>query len=288
MLFPQDKNIAPIDKQQWENEILEERIMQASDTIANQNALLTGFGILYNIITVTIALIAIALPILTYQFGIKPSQNALKEFEKNIDKKILDFLNRKRDEQIEEAIENLKSQNRELQSNAILFLSFSQYQKFSDQQLFKIFKLLNSGELDSADEGAIAYSVSNQQNEYATEYFTKAVEKVNPTIKYAAIRYFAITDIKNYLPVLKKIIADASKRDSEYFALVVHLSNISKKVAFTILNSREIIDILSSEDLISLKPLIPSIEQQLLVAPADLEGTYLIKRINRTAEKQGI
>lgn len=184
-------------KQEWKNEILEERLKQASDTISNQNSLFDGFGVIYAIITIIIAFISIALPISIYLFSIKPSKKALKEFENNADKKMADFLSKSRNKQIEQAIENLKSQNQELINNAGMLLQLTQPQEFTDEHLYKLVMLLKSGDIDQVTKGTIAYIVSNRESNYATDFFSTAIEdKENVNIKNAAIKYFKIFGIK--------------------------------------------------------------------------------------------
>lgn len=96
---------------EWEKEVLEKRLEQASDTIANQTSMIEGFGTFYTIVGILIAAIGLILPAITYVLGIRPSQKALQEFEQNADKKIENFLSKKRNKQIEQAISDLKSDN---------------------------------------------------------------------------------------------------------------------------------------------------------------------------------
>jgi len=87
-------------------------------------------------------LIAIGLPIITYQFGVKPSQNALKELETNLDNKVAAYLEKTRNEQVKKSIEHLKGDNNDLKGQAISFLSLTQHEGFSDEQMFEFFRLL--------------------------------------------------------------------------------------------------------------------------------------------------
>ncbi|MGQ0829408.1 MAG: hypothetical protein ACT4ON_13550 [Bacteroidota bacterium] len=274
------------EKWEWKGQILEERLKQASDTIANQNSLLDGFGVLYTIITIIITLIAVAVPILTYQFGVKPSQNAIKEFENNADKKFENYLSKTRNEQIEQAIENLKSQNQELKLNAINYLSLTQYQGFTDLQLYKLFVLLKSTDFDQTIEVNIAYIISNKKNDYATDYFTQIIKdgSKNISIKHAAIRYFTNIGIDNYLDLFKDLLAKSTDKQSEYFMLLAHVANANKKAVKRLLNAKELIDLLDMNDLKKSQEGILSNKNQWQISDEELEQSYLNKEFQRLSQ----
>jgi hypothetical protein len=268
------------ERQTWKNEILEERLKQASDTIANQNSLFDGFGVLYAIITIVITLIAIALPILTYQFGIKPSQKALKEFEANSEKKFETYLNKTRNKQIEQAIENIKSQNQELKNNAVSFLSLTQHQGFTDQQLYRIYVLLKSNEIDQMTKGTIAYTISNRKSDYATDYFTEALkDPMNINVKYAAIRYFANIGIEQYLSILKDLVANADDKNTEFNTIAVYVGQVNKNAIKVLLSNKPIIDLLDEAAIEKQKLTLPSFKTSWQLTDEEIEKSYLNERI---------
>jgi len=267
-------------KLSWKNEILEERLKQASDTISNQNSLFDGFGVLYSIITIVITLIAIALPILTYQFGVKPSQDALKDFEANSEKKFETYLNKTRNKQIEQAIENIKSQNQVLKTNATMFLSLTQHQGFTDQQLYKLFMLLKSDEVDQVTKGTIAFAISNRKSDHATNYFTEELKSPkNINVKYAAIRYFANIGIEAYLSVFKDLISNATDKNAEFNIVTISAGQANKNAVQFLLNDKSIIDQLGDDALRMQKLTIPSLKTSWQLTDEEIDKTYLSEKI---------
>ncbi|HMK24425.1 MAG TPA: hypothetical protein VK483_00245 [Chitinophagaceae bacterium] len=265
------------------NVILEERLKQASDTISNQNALSDGFGVIYTIITIIVALLGIVLPILTYQFGIKPSQKALKEFENNIDKKFEQYLIDSRNSQIEQATENLKSQNQELKSNAVTFLSLTQHQGFNDQQLFKLFLLLKSSNIDQTTKGTIAYSISNRKSDFATEYFYEALkDSSNVGVKYAALRYFANIGIENHLKIYRDLISQANDKLLEFSTILIHNGSINKNANIILINDKEFIDGLGVTATNSLRNDFEIYSKSWQINEEDISNSYLKKVMTKT------
>lgn len=269
-----------IAKQEYKNQILEQRIQQASDTISNQNSLFDGFGVLYAIITIVIALIGIALPVLTYQFGIKPSQDALKEFENNADKKMEEFLAKTRNKQIEQAIENIKSDNQELKTNAVTYLSLTQHQGFSNEQLFKLFTLLKSDKIDQVTKGTIAYTISNRKSDYATEYFKEAIlEPKNVNVKYAATRYFANVGIEDFLDVIRELVSSFTDKNTELNTLLIHMANTNKAAVKILINDKELIDTLNKKDIEA----VSNFKASWQLSDKEFEESYLNERIKNAS-----
>ena len=271
------------EKAQWKNEIFEQRVQQASDTIANQNSIIDGFGVLYGIITVVIALIAIALPILTYQFGIKPSQNALKEFEKNADKRMEDFLEKTRNKQIEQAIENIKSQNPELKNKATTFLSLTQYQGFTDEQLYKLFLILKSENVDEITKGQIAFSISNKKSDYATEYFTTALQNNYISVKYAAIKYFDNIGFDNHSDIFRDLISKSEDKYTELVSLLNILYTLNKKSILMVINNKDVVDSLDQKALKAFKEELSSLNVIWKFNDNEFEKSYLNEKAKNTS-----
>jgi len=65
-------------------EILEQRLEQASNTIANQNFFLNNFGVIYVIITIIVGILAFGLPLAVYLLGLKPTQKELEKLENKV------------------------------------------------------------------------------------------------------------------------------------------------------------------------------------------------------------
>lgn len=271
------------EKQNWKNEILNDRLQQASDTISSQNSLLDGFGVLYTIITIIIALIGVVLPVLTYQFGIKPSQDALKEFEKNADKKIKDYLKQTRQEQINKSIEHLKGDNIELKGQAISFLSLTQHEGFTDNELFEFYRLIKSGKLSETHIGTVAYLLGSRVNEYANDVFGDIELLKSNVIKSSAYQYIPKVGFKNFIQPLKRLLTDNTNQYGEFYTLLIFSNMNDSKSALEILNNNELIDTLTVETLKTMKSALKSSLQNIKITEEDYEKTYLYKKIENTS-----
>ena len=270
------------EKQEWKNEVLSDRLRQASDTISNQNSLLNGFDVLYTIITIIIALIGIVLPILTYQFGIKPSRTALKEFERNADKKIEDYLNKTRKEQIKNSIEHLKGDNVALKQQAISFLSLTQHEGFTDQELFEFFRLIKTDELSDTHIGSVAYLLSSRVNEYANEIFSNVEILKSNYIKSSAYQYISKAGVKNFIHPLKTFLANNTNQYSEFIALLAHFNIYDTNSTIEILNNNELVDTLTVETLTSLKDTKKNLLRNIKITEEEYKETYLYRKIENT------
>lgn len=271
------------EKQEWEKEVLNDRLQQASDTIANQNSLLDGFGVLYTIITIIIALIGVVLPVLTYQFGIKPSQDALKEFENNADKKIKDYLKETRQEQIKKSIEHLKGDNVELKGQAVSFLSLTQHEGFTDQELFEFYRLIKSGKLSDTQIGSVAYLLGSRVNEYANEVFGDTELLKSNVIKSSAYQYIPKVGFKNFIQPLKKFLTDNTNQYGEFFTLLIFSNTNDSNAVMEILNNNELVDTLTNETLKTMKSAMKSSLENIKITEDEYKGTYLYKKIENTS-----
>jgi hypothetical protein len=281
------KTVSQNEKLIFENEqlknqykVLSERMEQASDTINNQNSLFSGFSIIYTIITIIIALLGIVLPILTYQFGIKPSQKALKEFEQNIDKKLEKYLIKTRNKQIEQAIENLSSQDQELKISALNFLSITNHQGYSEQQIFKLFQLLQSDKLDELKKSTLANLLSSKKNEFATEYFKKAIIENWMYSKYAAIKYFSNIGIENHITLFRNLIKESIDKNSEFYQILTYAGISNKNAAIYLINDKEFIDNIDSETLKIFKSNGNSLAKSFQLNEDEFVSSYLKEKLS--------
>ncbi len=267
-------------KQEWKNEILNQRLEQASETISSQSSLLSGFGILYTIITIVIALIGVALPILTYQFGIRPSKEALKEFKINADNIIKSYLKETRQKQISQSIEDLKGDNTEKQAQAISFLAVTQHEGFNDQELFEFYRLIKSGKVNSQFTNTIAYLLSSKTNQYADEIFSDTELLKLDAIKHSAFQYFIKAGVKNYIQPLKKFLENNENQRNDFFMLLALSGDESSQIV--ILNSNELVDTLTSETLKNLNRTMTNLLQTMKLPNGKYTTTYFYRKIEST------
>ncbi|MDV3677284.1 hypothetical protein CMU30_17105 [Elizabethkingia anophelis] len=227
--------------------ILEERISQATETITNQNSVISSFGTLYTIITIVLALLGIVLPILTYQFGIKPSRDALKEFEEKSEKRFNDFLRGKMKKEINRAIENLENKDNQIKNNAINFLQLNSHQGFNQDQILKILKIINDEGVDEETSNKLLYCISCQKNEDLKGYYIEYLKTSNKFDKiYYCILFFSYYEYREYKEYIKQFILN-NEDEAAYLTVASCLVKHSKKDFHSFfLNDNEIIDNLSS------------------------------------------
>ncbi|OYU78924.1 MAG: hypothetical protein CFE23_16410 [Flavobacterium sp. BFFFF1] len=274
------------DKIKYENAVLKERLEQASDTINNQNSMVSGFSVIYTIITIIIALLGISLPILTYFFGIRPSQKALIEFEKNIDSKMAEYLEESRNKQIDQAIENLSEADQELVINAINFLSITNHQGFKENQIFKLFHVLKESNLDDPKKMVIANLLSSKKNIYATEYF-KSVLQLKNNFKSAAIKYFANNGLSENVNLFRDSLKETSDQNKEFHMILYYCSGTNINAVIFLLNDKEFIDIIDSDFANIIKTNIQhgisSFAQSYGLTENQLKDTYLFKKFSNAS-----
>jgi hypothetical protein len=229
---------------------LNEQLILAKETIQAQNSLIDGFGTLYAWITIIIAILGLVLPILIHQFGIKPARQAVTDLQKDIDKKIENFLKSNRDKQITQAINNLESENPELRNNAINYLSLTQHEGYNEEQSFKIYKLLKSKKVDDTARLSLAYTFSHKRNEYGDDFFPEILKNnSNPNLKFYAFRYIANAGVKNYLDILHDFLSKIDSKENDYITMMVSFQQVSKEALLILINESKIIDLFSNEQI---------------------------------------
>lgn len=269
---------------EYKDLIYEKRIQQASETIANQNAMISSFSTLYSVITIILALIGISLPILTYQFGIKPSQKALKEFQENADAQIEKFLVVNRDRQIDKAIENIQSKSLELKNNALNFLSLTTHEGFTNSQIDKMIILLYSNDIDEKTKSSIAFSIMTKKHPSSTNYFRKVFEENLKDQFYSAFTYFKNTDSFEYFDLIKNLLAKSPKQYDDFNLLSIYLSQQSQEDILKYLNNSPIIDILNDDTIKALKGSIETYRKHTWkIEKEEFEKTYLYKRLSASS-----
>ncbi len=268
----------PVIRQELRQSKLDQEISLAEKTISAQNSLLDGFGALYSWITIIIALLGLALPVLTYLFGIRPANKARKELQKNLDEKIASYLQKNRDLQIDQAIENITSDNAELRLNALNYLSLTQHQGFVDQQFFKIYQVLRYGKIDDTSKAILTMILSSKKSIYADEFFKSADIKV-PNMKYYAIKYFVTAGFESYLDQIIEMVKTSNDKSIEYMGIIGNLQSMDKEHILTIMNNKEINNLLSNDDLIKCKNSIAGLRKTWNL-PDEIDNSDLMKRIS--------
>ncbi|RDK82785.1 hypothetical protein [Marinirhabdus gelatinilytica] len=253
-----------------------EIIKQASTTIEYQSELISSFGTIYTILTILIAIIAVGLPIVVYQFGIKPSKDALKQLENNLDEKVAIYLSKNRSQQIAKSIKDLGEDDAELKAQAISFLSLTLHEGFTDQEMFEFNRLIKSGKLSDSHLGSIAYLLGSRVNEYANDIFSDAKYLKNNNLKVQAFQYISKIGLDNFMEPVLELFKKTDNQYGEFINLLTFVNINSKSEALKVFNNKELIDILSDE---TLKNIGRTIENSIkhMNINIDLKETYLKK-----------
>ncbi|PRA94555.1 hypothetical protein CQ046_22480 [Chryseobacterium sp. MYb7] len=228
--------------------ILEERINQATETITNQSSMISSFGTLYTVITIILAFIGVVLPILTYQFGIKPSRDALKEFEEKSETKFNTFLKERRVKEFDNAIENLKSEDNQVRTNGLNFLTFNIHYGFNKNQILKILEIISNTN-DESFSDQLLHCISQERNEDLKKYYLRYLQTT--TYKPGATIYYCLTFLSYYnYNEYKNELKTYISNDNGFSTFLTACSHLCKNNDFIdLLNDKSIIDNLSLESL---------------------------------------
>lgn len=261
---------------------LELKLEDSKNTISFLNSVIGTFSAFLTGLGIFIAIIALIVPFATYHYAVKPSREALKDLEKNFDNRLEQYLWENRNNQINKAIEKIKDGNAEEKSQAISFLSFTQSEGLTDEQLFQIYRLLKKNQADYSIKSQLSFILSSRRTDYASELFNSSDVKDDPVIRQMAMLYYAKTGYKNNYKGLNSIISEKNNQDINFNSFIgnLHLYN-SSDVAEAICDNK-LIDILSKETLTKLKKSFPNYIKSLGLN-VDFENSYLNDRIKNNA-----
>ncbi|WP_295122630.1 hypothetical protein [uncultured Chitinophaga sp.] len=223
---------------------LAKKIEDASQTMEYLNSVVNSFGQIFTVLGIFIGIVSLALPIVMYQFGIKPSRLALQELEDNIDRRLAMSLSDVRQREIDAAIENLELGNTELRNRAISYLSLTQYGGYSDQQLFRLYSLLKKQHNQPNIKSQIAYILSTKKSEYADDLFSGEILLKDPAIKQMAFLYFTNTGFKNYKKQLV-LVLKTTDSGSEFLTFAYNLAQHSHSELLELLHDEELVNLAS-------------------------------------------
>ena len=255
------------------------RFKDASNMIDYQNNLVGSFGVIFTVLTILIALLTLGLPILTYQFGIKPSQKALRDIEINMDSRLEKYLKENRDKQIEQALANLKSDSTELRTQGLNFLALTHHQGLTDAQMFKLFYLVKKNMGEQSVKSQLSFVLSTRKNEYADELFNDEMYLDDKAIKPMALMYFVKTGFENNISGLKKIMSLSSNKSTEYFNILINIMTYASGDLLKALNCQELISGLDKPAISDLKGIHKHYLKTLNISHDKFEETELYKTI---------
>lgn len=260
--------------------LLDKKVQDSSKTIDFLNSLVGSFGQIFTVLGIFIGIIALALPIVTYQFGIKPSQRALKELEANIDNRLSNYLSNTRNREIEKAISFVKDGTTEEKSKAMAYLSLTYHEGFSDSQLFKIFSVLNKNIGSLSIKSQLSFLLSSQKNDYADILFTKDSMLADSILNQMGYLYFTKTGYKNYLKTIGELINESGNPFAELQSFFFNLSQYSSHDLIEAFDNVPFLDSLNKIDYPNIKDSITNSLLDLNITQELFSNTYFYRKIS--------
>jgi len=259
--------------------VLTQRLDDASKTIDYLNSLINSFGQIFTILGIFIGIIALALPVVMYQFGIKPSQRALKELESNFDTRLSSYLKNARDNEIDKAINNIQNGSPEKKNQAIAYLTLSYHEGLTDQQLFRIYAILNRNLNQSNIKSQLAFILTTSKNEYAEHLFGNEESIRDPIIKQMAYLYFTKTGFTNHRENIASIINTAENPVEEFITFVINLAQYSYSEVIELFNDENLIDLLNIGSSSTIRSTFANILPNINISEQVFNGSYLYRKI---------
>lgn len=258
---------------------LKRDISDASKTIEYLNSLVNSFGQIFTILGIFIAIITLILPVLTYQFGVKPYKKALQELEKGMDQRLENYLKDARNNEIDKALRNIKEGNSELKNQAISYLTLTQHEGFSDSQLFQIYSILNKHRDENNIKSQLAFILSTRRNDYANELFNSPDVAEDQVIRQMAYLYYAKIGFEDNYDGILTILESSDSQNIEFRTLAFNLMQFSNGQVINLFNDKKIIDVLNDESLKELKKDISTLIESLNTTEEEYKESYLAEKL---------
>jgi hypothetical protein len=241
-----------------QKEILTKKLEDSSNTISYLNSVVDSFSGLITFLGIFIAILALVIPFATYEYAVKPSREVLKDLEKSFDERLERYLWENRNNQINQAIENIKGGTTEEKSQAISYLTFTQSEGLTDNQLFQIYIILKRNQSDYNIKSQLAYILSTRKTDYATELFNNSQINNDPIIRQMAIIYYAKIGFKSNYEGLTHIIGNEVNQDMNFITFIANLNQYNSSDIDEVLNDKIIVDLLTIDTLKKLKISFPT------------------------------
>lgn len=256
-------------------------IKNASNTIDMQDKVISVMELKYNYLFYLLAFITIGFPIFLLITNFFPTQKLNKEaksilidFEKKINTKISEHIKSNRNEQINKALIDIQGEDSFLKENSLNFLYFSINLGFSDEQLFKIYKILTSTELDLNDNNKLQLinCLCFKKNEYSESYFKDTVINAeNSILRHRGLTYFVNSGIESYMNIISDMILDDDSPIDTYRGMLLYLSSTSLSGIIPIINYKELNEALNNEE-----------KEELISELKDLKYDKIRKKIKKS------
>lgn len=232
---------------------LRESLISAEAIINKQNSLIDGFSNVFSILTIFIGLLAFGIPILIYFLTIKPANKALKKAKLNFVSEIKNF----NEEQINEAIENLKSKNNVLIRNSLNhILSLVPKNRFSEQQVYRLFSIVKYENIDLSIKESIAFILINYNFPFCKNYFYDLISEKVETIENNNLKNYAFNYLIKFhrsevylLANLNQMIISSVKKKESLLVLLDWLVPDNEAIIWRLLSFEPLINLFNLDDL---------------------------------------
>ena len=236
-------------KKTIEDTRLRESIKSAESIINKQNSLIDGFSVIFTILTLFLGLAPIGIYFLT----IRPANKALKKAKHKFELEIKNY----NDQQINEAINNLKSNNHLLINNSLNhILSLIPKDKFSEQQLYKLYSVVKYERIEHTTRESIVFLLSNFNFPFCKNYFFDLILEPVDTIENNNLKNFAFNYLikfhkseKYLLEQINQLIINCTKKKESLIILLDFLVPDHVELIWTLLNFDPLIRQFTIDDL---------------------------------------
>ena len=240
-----------------QKDMLTKKLEDSSNTISYLNSVIGSFSGFTTFLGIFIAILALVIPFATYQYAVKPSRDILNDLEKSFDDRLEKYLWDNRNNQINQAIESIQNGNSEEKSIALSYLTFTQSEGLTDNQLFQMYNILRKNLSDNSVKSQLAFILSTRKTDYATELFNNPQINNDPVIRQMAIIYFAKTGYKSNYEGIKHIIGDIANQEVNFNTFIATLNQYNSIDIKEVFNDKFIIDLLTTTTLQMLKTNLP-------------------------------
>jgi len=233
--------------------------IKANNTIAYLNSVIGSFSNYLTFLGILIGILALVVPFATYQYAVKPSREILKDLEGYFEKRLESYLWENRKNQVDNAINTLKRGTIEEKNNAVSFLTFTQHEGLSDEQLFNIYSFLKKAKIESNLKSQLAFLLTHRKTEFASDFFNSPQILDDPHLKNMSYVYFAKTGYRNNYSGIKILLQHGVSPETEYITLFNILNQYNSDDLSKVLNDSAIIDLLSNEALLAIDKILPQL-----------------------------
>lgn len=233
---------------------LRESIKSSESLINKQNLLIDGFSSIFTILTLLLGLVTLGVPILIYFLSIKPANTALKKAKQKFELEIKNYSN----EQINEAIKNLKSKNHILIINSLNhILSIVPKKKFTEKQIYELYSIAKYENIEINSKESIVFLISNFNFPFCKNYFFDLISEQVVTLKDNNLKNFAFNYLINFhksekylLTQINQLVVNSEKKKESILVLLDLLVPDNVDLIWSLLSFEPLIRLFTPEELV--------------------------------------